>query len=496
MKHWSMLLQILTVTWISLFSISCVPITRPPEGQPAAATALPAQPATLLSTPMAMPGAVGIGDPYYPALGNGGYEVEHYSIVLDVQPVVNIISGTTTIRAYATQSLSALNLDFAGLLIDYVTVNGRAAVYTRSGSELTVVPTSSIPIHSNFDVIVAYRGSPQPIASLDHALARGWFHTKAGVINVVSEPDGAVTWFPSNNHPSDKATYRFEITVPAPFMVVASGLLQETLAHDAKIRYIWAMEQPMASYLAAINIGQYVLTTLPGPDGVIIRNYFPPDFPAGRRQGYAKLPEMIEFFSSLFGPYPFAAYGVILADPQSAVCQTILAAEIQTLSTHCPDSEAETEEVIVHELVHQWFGDSVSIKNWQDLWLKEGLTTYAQWLWRTRGKEIDVISRLATVYYRHVSLTFPIGEPLASDLFNYDTIYTGGALVFHALRLQVGDQVFFEILRTYCARFRDSNASTQDFMALAKEISGQDLDDFFQAWLFSDELPSLPMASP
>jgi aminopeptidase N len=442
-----------------------------------------------------LPGAAGIGDPYYPALGNGGYQVEHYTIVLDVQPVANVISGTTTIRAYATQALSAFNLDFTGLTVEQVVVNGSTADYKRAGRELTITPAQPVAHNHEFTVVVAYAGSPQPILSVVRHTEVGWFHAEDGTINVIGEPDGAATWFPANNHPRDKATYRFEITVPAAFVVAASGLLRDTVAQDEKVRYIWTMDKPMASYLAAINIDHYVVETKPGPDGVLLRHYFPPNFSEASKRSYAKLPEMIEFFSDLFGPYPFAAYGVLIADPESEVCQAILAIEIQTLSTHCPELAAEEEEIIAHELVHQWFGNSVSIENWQDLWLKEGLATYAQWLWRTRDQEIEVTSRLAAVYQRRLRLPFPVGQSPSDDLYNYDAVYIGGALVFHALRLQVGDPAFFEILRTYHERFQYGNASTQDFMALAEEVSGQELDAFFQAWLYTDQLPSLPTAT-
>jgi aminopeptidase N len=322
----------------------------------------------------------------------------------------------------------------------------------------------------------------------------GWFHKEDGAINVVSEPDGAASWFPSNNHPRDKATYRFEITVPATFVVAASGLLLETVEQDEKVRYRWTMDKPMASYLAAINIDDYVVETTPGPDGVIIRNYFPPNFPESKRREYDKLPEMIAFLSERFGPYPFAAYGVLIADPESGVCQGIVALEIQTLSTHCLDSGLAEEIVIVHELAHQWFGDSVSVQNWQDIWLKEGAATYTEWLWQTRGEELDVLSKVADIHRRRLSLTAPIGQPAADDLYS-DGAYTGGALVFHALRLHIGDEVFFELLRTYQERFRYGNASTQDFIALAEEVSGQDLDEFFQTWLYSEKLPRLPAAT-
>lgn len=495
----SILQTVTTVTWLILCSVGCVHTALLPGAKSATATWKPAQPPTLLPlsaipTPAPQPGAAGIGDPYYPKLGNGGYHVEHYTIVLDVQPVANLISGTTTIRAHATQSLSALNLDFAGLTINHVLVNRSAAAYNRDGRELTITPAHPLPHNQEFTVVVAYQGSPQPILSVARAGEVGWFHAENGAINVLGEPDGAASWFPSNNHPRDKATYRFEITVPAGFVVAAAGLLREIVNQDETVRYIWEMDEPMASYLAAINIDDYVVETTPGPDGVTIRNYFSPQFPEASKRGYARLPEMIDFFSTLFGPYPFAAYGVLIADPESEVCQTILAIEIQTLSTHCPEPAAEEEEVIVHELVHQWFGNSVSVQNWQDLWLKEGLATYAQWLWRTRGKEITVISNVATVYRRHLNLIIPIGQPPATDLYNHDSVYTGGALVFHALRLQVGDEAFFELLRTYYERFQGRNASTQDFIALAEEVSGQHLDDFFQAWLYADQLPPLPAA--
>jgi aminopeptidase N len=417
---------LLPVLWVLLCSGGCISTALPPVAETVPATL----PISRTLTPALIRGATGIGDPYYPELGNGGYQVEHYTLVLDVQPMTNVISGTTTIRAQATQSLSTFNLDLAGLTIEQVLVNDSVAAYQRDGRELTITPVYPLPPNHEFTVVVAYQGSPQPILSVARAGTVGWFHAADGAINIMGEPDGAAAWFPANNHPRDKATYRFEITVPASFVVAASGFLRDTVELDEKIRYIWEMDKPMASYLAAINIDNYVVETRPGPDGVILRHYFPPHFPEASKRGYAKLPEMIEFFSTLFGPYPFAAYGVLIAEAESGICETILAIEIQTLSTHCPEPAAEEEEVIVHELVHQWFGNSVSIKNWQDLWLKEGLATYAQWLWRTRGKEITVVSNLAAVYRRHVRLATPIGQSLADDLYNYDTVYTGGALVF------------------------------------------------------------------
>jgi aminopeptidase N len=437
------------------------------------------------------PGAAGIGDPYYSELGNGGYDVEHYTIALNVEPIANDISGTVTITARATQSLSSLNLDLVSLTVDSVSVNGKTADYLRTEHELAVTPAKPLANNKKFTVMVTYHGSPKPISVTTSSgpFERGWFHAEDGTINVISEPDGAATWFPVNDHPRDKATYRFEITVPKPFMVAASGILRETVEAGEKVRYVWEMDKPMASYLAAINIGQYVVETLPGPPGVTVRSYFPPGYEEAFKVNYAQIPTMIEYFSKLFGPYPFAAYGVLMADSTVPTCALAGALEIQTMSTHCPAFSSGQETIIAHELAHQWFGDSVSLVNWQDIWLKEGLATYAEWLWLTRAEGLPGVSRIADLKLGSLHLSAPIGQPKPDDLYNHDVVYTGGALVYHALRLRVGDEKFFKILQTYTERYRYANASTDDFIALSEKISGQKLQSFFDSWLYKTELP-------
>lgn len=439
------------------------------------------------------PGAAGIGDPYYETLGNGGYDVERYTIELDVEPIANVITGTTTIVAHATQPLSSLNLDLAGLVVDDVTVDGRAADYSREGHELTVTTVEPLPLNSEFTVTVAYHGSPEPIRSLASGYVSdlvGWFHAEGGAINVLSEPNGAATWFPVNDHPRDKATYRFEIIAPRPYVVVASGVLIEKVDEGEKIRHIWEMDQPMASYLASINIGDYVLESLPSTEGVIVRNYFPPGFRESSKQGYAKISEMIALFSDLFGPYPFAAYGVLIVDADIVWCEAFIghALENQALSVHCPGSLSGQERVVVHELAHQWFGNSVSLKNWQDVLLKEGLATYAEWLWLNRGSGVDAVSEMADLQQLILPHEAPIGQPPADDLYK-QAVYTGGALLIHALRLRVGEDAFFNILRTYANRYQYDNADTDDFITLAEEVSGEELQEFFDVWLYSVDLP-------
>ena len=451
---------------------------------------VPAAAPDTVATPAPLPGAAGLGDRYAPLLGNGGYDAVHYTIALDVEPLANVVTGTTTITARATQALSAFNLDFADLPIDAVTVDGRTAVYTHDGNELTITPPAPLADADLFTTVVAYHGSPVPIPSLASDTI-GWFHSPSGAINVVGEPDGAAAWFPANDYPRDKATFRFEITVPAPYVAAAPGILRTTEQEGDRIRYIWEMNQPMATYLAAVNIDKYDVETTDGPAGVEIRNYFPHAYPAAQRKRYAVLPQMIEYFSSIFGPYPYAAYGVLVADPEAEPCKFMVAEETPTLSTHCATPRAADEEVIAHELAHQWFGDSVSLANWEDVWLKEGLATYGQWLWGTRDKGMAALNTAAGDHLRELHLSSPIAQPSPGDLYNAG-VYTGGALVFHALRLKVGDETFLKILRTYYDRYKGSSASTQDFIAVAEEVSGQELSPFFSDWLYSFNLPALP----
>jgi aminopeptidase N len=471
-------LQIAFVAILALLGTACT------LGAPAAAETLAAMIAPA-------PGAAGAGDPYFEELGNGGYDVEHYTLMLDIDPIANVITATATITARATRSLSAFNLDFVGLTIDSVTVNDISAAHRRGGRELTITPAKPLSLASAFTVVIVYHGSPKPILSvLGRGMEIGWFHSAEGVIHVVSEPDGAASWFPVNDHPRDKATYLFDITVPEPFTVTASGLLQDMIDLDGKVRTVWEMNSPMASYLAAINVGEYDMESIITAGGIPIRYYFPPDFSEARKDGYFRLPEMMGYFSDLFGPYPFQAYGVIIAHPNSDACNVMAAIEIQTLSTHCPSAFAASTRVVAHELAHQWFGDSVSLENWSDIWLKEGLATYAEWLWLRRSEGVEGVTALAMAHRQRLEQDAPIGRPQRNGLYASAT-YEGAAVVFHALRLYVGEDAFFEILRTYHTRFRGGAASTQDFIALAEEVSGQELDEFFKVWLYADEAPML-----
>jgi aminopeptidase N len=408
---------------------------------------------------------------------------------MDIDPLPNEIHATTTITAKASESLDSFNLDLHELTVDLVTVNDEKATFSRLDDELTIDPAKPLEADTAFVAVIQYHGSPGMIFGRGAPFEMGWVHFDDGAINVWGEPDAAATWFPGNNHPRDKATYRFEITVPKPWIVAATGTLKETKPNGDKNTFIWKMDEPMATYLASINVDRYDTSAPTQSNGVTIRNYFPADFPGWQRAGFNMIPDAIDYFSGLFGPYPFPEYGVVVAEPEKFCQTTPTALEAQSLSIHCPDQFMTSEIVIVHELAHQWFGDSVSLENWKDVWLKEGFATYAEWLWETKDDPGD-INELAKVrkdrFMDDPSLA--VAEPEKSNLYT-DESYTGGALVLQALRMKVGDEVFFKILKTYAERYRFGNAGTDEFISVAEEVSGKDLKSFFDAWLFNEVMP-------
>lgn len=428
-------------------------------------------------------------DPYYPNLGNGGYDVRHYSIDLTVDLATNTVEGTTTIEAQSTQDLTAFNLDLAGLEITEITVNDAPAEYSRAGHELTIMPTVLLAEGTEFIIVVSYSGQPRPYPdpAVDN-FPLGWIRF-ANTIFVLSEPGGAMSWYPNNNHPSDKATYTFRITTAEPNVVAANGVLVEEIDNGDTRTFVFEMTDPMASYLASIAVGDFVLleeTEHVSSTGVPIRNYFPTAQAEALAETFSPTGAMIDYFASVFGPYPFDVYGAVVVNVPFGS-----ALENQTLSIFSID--ATSEETIAHELAHQWFGDSISPATWQDIWLNEGFATYASSLWTEYQYGSDAfLDEMDELYEEMVDEELgPPGAPPIADLFNW-SVYTRGGWTLHALRLLVGDDTFFEILSTYYERYQYTNASTADFIAVAEEMSGQDLAEFFQIWLYDEAVPEKP----
>jgi aminopeptidase N len=450
-----------------------------------------------LATPLAnspTPGAPGIGDPYYPLLGNGGYDAIHYAIDLDLDVEAGaILDATTTIDAIATQDLSTFNLDFRGPQIDAVAVDGAPADWARDGGELTITPARSLPAGEPFQAEVRYHGTPD--IDEDDRFERGWWTTDHSIF-AVGEPAGSDVWYPVNGHPRDKATYTLTITVPEPYEVVSNGLLDSVArssgaaGNPSTVTYTWNNEEPTASYLVMFHAAELDVTFGEGPGGITLIEAFPRDLSAQEKILFDRVPEMIEVFTDLFGSYPFASLGnTVFAD-------TSFNAALETQGMIGYDLSAVSERTIAHEIAHQWFGDSVSPARWQDIWLNEGFARYSEILWAeaAHGQHAAAaalqrqIAGFATVSRTTDGTGVLIGDPGADHLFT-EVPYAGGALVLHELRERLGDETFFRLLQEWAARYRYSNATTDDFIALAEEVSGEDLDAFFTDWLYTPWTP-------
>lgn len=638
-------------------------------------------------------GAPGVGDPYFPLDGNGGYDVGQYVLDLGYDPPTDLLEGRAVIVARATQGLSSFNLDLQGLEVRSISVNGRAATWSREGNELTVTPGRCVEEGRRFVTIVTYDGVPETLED-----GSGFIHTDDGAL-VVGEPDVAATWFPVNDHPSDKAAYLFNVTVPEGLEAVANGVLLDQRTRDGSTTWTWRAKEPMAAYLATATIGEFDLrayevdgirywdaidpdlfaqvgprtgeryalsqaadltykrltrtvsvpagagelsfwvtrdtepgwdyffveartagtddwTTLPDANGhtsqdtgsvcpywhglhPFLTRYQTPDegegctpsgtsgewwAASGSSDGYeqwvvdlsayagtdvevslsyasddsvqatgvyvddvvvsagagstsfeddgdtldgwtvpgapegsaanandwiagtvadapppigeqveaslARQPEIIEFLSDVFGPYPFSAAGGIVDD----YAELGFALENQTRPIYSPGffGTAESgDSVVVHELAHQWYGDSLAVQAWQHIWLNEGFATYAEWLWSEReglGTTQEIFDDFATIPAEDAFWALAIGDPGPDALFD-GAVYGRGAMTLHALRLEVGDRDFFRILRRWARTESDGNVTTDEFIALAERVSGEQLDELFEVWLFTPAKP-------
>ena len=354
-------------------------------GVPAAAQA---NVAAERSGPRCEPGAPGLGDTYYPTYGNGGYDVRDYDLDVTYDPATDVLDGRAAIKAKATQSLCSFNLDLVGMTVREVEIDGSPAQWTRSGQELVITPKH--PLHAAAasrcrSATTGFRTSSSSCCRL--RAPTGFMATPDGA-TVAGQPEVAAGWFPVNDHPLDKAAYSFDVTVPTGYEVVANGFLKDTDTRGGMTTYEWDAREPMASYLATIDIGQWDVDTWRTESGLPVYDAVDSAITGGLREvidsSLSRQGEILDVLAERFGPYPFSTVGAIV-DNQDDL---FFALETQTRPVYSKyfwfDGEGNPTNgdfVVVHELAHQWFGDDVALARWQDIWLNEGFATYAEWLW-------------------------------------------------------------------------------------------------------------------
>jgi aminopeptidase N len=437
------------------------------------------------------PGAPGIGDPYVPTEGNGGYQVLRYDIHVRYAPDTNRLTGRTTITARATQDLSRFNFDLYGLTATRARVDGDKAAIVQSGQhELTLTPPSGLVDGSRFTAVVTYSGQPDLYQDPDLG-SSGWFVTADGA-TVVGEPEAGMFWFPVNEHPSDAARFCVDATVPKGLRAVSNGLpTGPPRTRAGWTTWSWCARDPMASYLATLAIGRWRVDRSVSASGLPVLNFVDRGLPRRVDRTLAKTGQIVSFFSRRFGPYPFEAAGGIADDHKS-----YYALENQTRPTYDKATArwSGLESVVAHELAHQWFGDSVAVQRWRHIWLNEGFATYAEWMWGQHVGGPSIEKRFDAAYGRPADRRFwhlTVGDPGYPNMFD-GPVYYRGAMALHALRLSIGDRDFWQVLRAWARKYEGGNVGTRDFERLAERISGEQLDTLFQQWLFDGVKPPDP----
>jgi aminopeptidase N len=432
-------------------------------------------------------GADGIGDAYFPLDGNGGIDVVSYDVQDRYRFGSAKLTGRTTLLVQATDDLSSFNLDFL-LPVQSVRVDGVAAAFSKPRPhELQITPTVPLVDGQQFSVRVVYAGHPRRAKYVGE---RNWLANKHEVV-AMNEPHMAPWWFPSNDHPQDKALMDITITAPKQDKVVANGRRVSRHEHGKLATTHWRAAEPMATYLAFFAAGDFAIdhgTSHGLPWYVAVSKALTASQTRTAMRVMRRTPSVVRVLSRDLGPYPFAQTGGLTTG-----LSVNFALENQTRPTYpYMGDSANARSTVVHELAHQWYGDAVSVNEWKDIWLNEGFASFMELRYDELKHHRSAASWLRTAYdntpFNNSFWSTQVADPGVARLFA-NAVYYRGAMTLQALRNRVGNTIFWQIMRAWIAQEGGGNGSTADFIALAEDISGENLNSFFQAWIYSTTKP-------
>lgn len=444
----------------------------------------------------------GVRDEYTGVDFNLGYHVRSYHLDLNYRVGPNRLEGIATLQLDNWQDLPAMTLDLSpALRVSRVTATGSAGVpvrvsrFRQSGGKLRITFAQPVPVDTEFSLAIRYAGTPRPIRSPWGDL--GWEELENGAL-VASQPMGSPSWFPCDDTPDEKARYEIVVTTDSPYMVAVNGTLLSKKSSGSRTRWHYRIGHPMASYLATVQIGEYIQLMLSEPDATVpVRAWVPPTLRDSAHTEFADQQRMIEVFTDLFGPYPFNSYSVVVTEDELEI--PLEAQGLSIFGSNHIQGDHAWERLIAHELSHQWFGNSLGLAQWNDIWLNEGFACYAEWLWfeHSAGRHATVSAHEHYEELRRKPQDLLLADPGPRDMFD-DRVYKRGALTVHALRVLLGDEAFFRMLRRYVAAGAHSVVEPVDLkrevLAAAAEVGvpAADVEKLWHAWLYERALPEFP----
>jgi aminopeptidase N len=461
------------------------PSSSAPSGPPSS-TASPDDPGT--ETPDDTADAVSETreDSVYPEVGDPLVDALHYDLSLAWTPESDTLLATEQLTFRATADADDVRLDFDDVVtIDTLTIDGQEVEHTREDKDLLI--QHPVKADQEYLLDLTYSGTPEPYTAptqrSDFRLGVGWHVTPEHEVWTIQEPYGAFTWYAVNDQPADKAYYDFTLTVPEPWIGIANGELTDTTESDGLRTTTWHLADPASSYLVTVAFADYAPTELESASGVPITIWGPTDDPdALGDTEYA--PEAMDWLEQYLGPYPFDTFGILIYDGESGM-------ETQTMVTLGATPYATSRAVVVHELAHHWYGDTVTPADWSDVWMNEGMAMYLQGMWEAEDEGISVDQKMDAWAAFERDLRESSGPPADYDPTNFGdgNIYYGPALMWHELRQQLGDDAFFALLRDWPASQENDTADREEYLSWIEEQTGEELTAFFDAWLLGETTP-------
>jgi len=426
------------------------------------------------------------------------YDQLYYDLNFTITTTPQNLSATVTgIFRSKVNGLSQIKLNFDSReslpYWDNFSISGNVSRYQHSNDVLRLTLDRPYNTGETFSITIKYSGLPGEKGFKGFEFDRNEYGNL--VISTLSEPYGAQTWWPCKDDPADKLdSVRITVTVPNGFIVASNGILEKVYNNpDSTTTFSWNEKYPITTYLVSLAIANYATFSdsfIYAPGKVMPIDYFVyPEHLSAAQSAFKRIPDMLEVYSQLFGLYPFAEekYGHAEFEWGGAM-------EHQTC-TSIGKVSASWETIYAHELAHQWFGNLVTCRNWQNIWMNEGFATFSEAIWLEKAYGKNAYTEYINYYLNFMSswakqpiYRYEIDNP---DFIFHPTVYTKGMWVLHMLRHLVGDEIFFEILRKYPndPQFFHKNVTTEDFCDFCEKLSGMDLDWFFQQWIYEPFYP-------